>query len=186
MKKYTERDVYNHLYCKIFNTDVYELFPELGEFISEDYNAVTGFLEDFLIDLFDTSKPVVRPFVDERSTYVYRTFYGIDNFGISQSLVSIGKQVDLTGARVGQLIKSADIALINMIIGEYKVYKNNSDSSDILIEELNLSKGIYNKLKRRGINTLSEIDLSSLYGTVGFGDVTCDKISKSISRVRKK
>lgn len=185
MKKFTERDVYNHLYCKLFNTDVYEIFPELEDCIKEDYDAVTGFLEDFLIDLFDASKPVVKPFVDERSTYAYRSLYGIDNFGYSQSMVSVGQQLSLSGARIGQLIKAADIALINMIISEYKVYKNNKDFSDILIEELDLPRSIYNKLKRCGINTVSEIDLGYLKDlNIGFGEKTCSEIENGISRIR--
>lgn len=186
MKKFTERDVYNHLYCKIFNTDVYEVFPELEECLNEDYDTVTGFLEDFLIDLFDLSKPIVKPFVDERSTYAYRSLYGINNFGIEQSMVSIGKELSLTGTRIGQLIKAADIALINMIIYEYKAYKNDRNHSVVLIEELNLSRRVYNKLKRRGINTVSDIDINYLDRFEGFGEQTYSEIARGVARVKKK
>lgn len=188
MTKFTERDVYNHIYCKIFNTDVYEVFPELGDYIKEDYVAVTGFLEDFLIDLFDLSKTVVKPFLDERSTYAYRSFYGIGNFGLAQSKGYIGKQLSLTGERIGQLIKASDISLINMIIYEYKTYKNNNILSDeVLIEELNLSRDVYNKLKRQGINTVSEIDLDYLKDlNNGFGEKTCNAIEKGISRIKNR
>ncbi len=185
MKKYTEMDVYNHLYCKIFNTDVYEIFPELENCIKEDYIATTGFLEDFLIDLFDLSKPVVKPFIDERSTYAYRSFYGINNFGIAVPLTSIGEQVSLSGARIGQIIKAADIALINMIISEYKSYKNNQDVTNVPIEELGFSRKIYNKLKRCGVNTLNEIDFSYLRKLEGFGEKTLDDIGKGMVRLKK-
>ena len=184
MEKYTERDVYNHIYCKIFNTDVYEMFPELGEIIKENYFVVTGFLNDFLIDLFDLSKPVIKPFLDERATYAYRSLYGINNYGIGQSKADIGRQLSLTGVRVAQLISTTDVALINMIISKYKVYKDNLDASDVLIEELGLSREIYNKLKRRGIKTISEIDLDYLKVLNGFGEKTCTEIEKCMTRVR--
>lgn len=185
MKRFTERDVYNHIYLKIFNDDVYEMFPELGKYIKEDYNAVTGFLEDFIIDLFDDSKAVIKPFIDERSTYIYRSFYGINNFSIAQPLTSIGEQVSLTGTRVGQIIKGADLALVNMIISEYNVYKANQNGSDIPIEGLGFSKTIYNKLKRCGVNTLSEIDFDYLRNLEGFGEKTLDNIEKGMVRLKK-
>ena len=185
MNKYTESDVYNHIYCKIFNNDVYELFPELEEFIKEDYFVVTGFLDDFLIDLFDLSKPVISPFVDERATFVYRALYGINNYGLGLSKVDIGKQLSLTSTRVGQLIKASDLALINMIISRYKLYKKNLDDSDVLVEDLGLSRGVYNKLKRHGIKTVSEIDLNHLKEVNGFGEKTCSAIEKGIYRIKK-
>lgn len=185
MKKFTERDVYNHLYCKIFNTDVYETFPELEKCIEEDYDATTGFLEDFLIDLFDESKPVIKPFVDERSTYIYRSLYGINNFGYGRSMTSVGEQLFLTRTRIGQLVKAADIALINMIISEYRAYKNNRDYSDVLIEELQFPRRIYNKLKRLGINTVSDIDIDYLDRFQGFGDKTLEGIKEGIARIKK-
>ncbi len=185
MKKYTDIDVYNHLYCKIFNTDVYEVFPKLEQCIKEDYVAATGFLEDFLIDLFDLSKPVVKPFIDERSTYAYRSFYGINNFGFAVPLTLIGEQVSLSGARVGQIIKAADISLINMIISEYKSYKSNQDVTDVPIEELGFSRKLYNKLKRCGINTLNEIDFDYLERFEGFGDKTLNDIENGMVRLRK-
>lgn len=185
MEKFTERDVYNHLYCKIFNTDVYEVFPELEECLKRDYDAVTGFLEDFLIDLYDLSKPIVKPFVDERSTYAYRSLYGINNFGIAQSMTSIGEQLSLSRSRVRQIIRSTDIALINMIISEFKAYKNNQNS-DIMIEEVGLSKSIYNKLKRCGINNVSEIDFDSLQYLNGFGKKSCMEVARGVSRVKNK
>lgn len=186
MKKFTERDVYNHIYCKIFNTDIYEIFPELEKCLNEDYDAVTGFLEDFLIDLFDLSKPIVKPFLDERSTYAYRSLYGINNFGIGQSMASIGQQLSLSGARISQIIKYADIALINMIIYEYKAYKNNRNSSNVFIEELNLSRRVYNRLKRNGINTVSDIDFDYLNRFEGFGEQTYNEIARGMKRVKKK
>lgn len=186
MKKYTERDVYNSLYLKIFNTDVYEVFPELERCIKEDYNTVTGFLEDFLIDLFDLSKPVVKPFLDERSTYVYRTFYGIGNFGLGCSKADIGRQLSLTGERIGQIIRNTDIALINMIIYEYKAYKSNQEPAEIMIEELNLPRRVYNTLKRCGINTINDIDFDYLDRLQGFGDKSLMSLEEGITKVRKK
>lgn len=195
MTKYNERDVYNHLYIKIFNDEVYERFPDLGKYIKEDYFMVTGFLEDFLIDLYDDSKSVIRPFLDERTTYAYRMHYGIGNFGFSVSNSFIGKELSLTGERIGQLLSFADNSIINMIISEYKLYKDNKNNPDyvdirnatILIEELGLSREVYNKLKRQGINTVDEIDLDYLKSLHnGFGKRTCDAIDKGISRIRNK
>lgn len=186
MKKYTERDVYNHLYLKIFNTDIYEVFPELENCIKEDYNATTGFLEDFLIDLFDLSKPIVKPFLDERSTYLYRSFYGIGNFGLSQSKAEIGRKLSLAGERVGQIIKASDNALINMIIYEYKTYKHDQESTEIMLEELNLSRRVYNSLKRCGINTVNDINFDYLNTLPGFGDKSLAMIEESIVKVRKR
>ena len=185
MKRFTERNVYNHLYCKIFNTNVYELFPELGECINEDYFIVTGFLEDFLIDLFDLSKPIVKPFLDERSTYIYRSLYGIGNLGIAKSVSSLANELSLSRERIGQLVKYADTCLINMFITEYKYEKDRQSFDYICLEELNLPRRVYNALKRLGINSLSDIDLSTLKDQPGIGDSLYKVVEDTVIRVRK-
>ena len=117
MKKYNERDVYNHLYIKIFNEEIYEKFPDLGKYIKEDYFMVTGFLEDFLIDLYDDSKSVIRPFLDERTTYAYRMHYGIGNFGFSVSNSFINSKFDSISFFI-EIISSVSFfkAFISLII----------------------------------------------------------------------
>lgn len=175
----------DYLLSNIFNEDVYEVFPALEDCYDKDPVLMESIFMNFYTDLCDLSKDVVKPFLDEKATYMYRKVYGIYDDGFFQTKASVGKRYGITGTRIGQIIKSCDLRLVNSFIRDFKALSESEVISDVAIEELALSNGIYLKLKRLGFNYLSEIDTELLRDCEGFGDKTINKINEGISRVRK-
>ncbi len=180
-----EKELFKYLYSKIFNADNFEIYPGLQECFEENSLIIDNILYAFIASLYDLSNSVVRPFLDERSTYMYRKVFGILDKGEIQTLVSVGKEFDMTGVRVGQIIKNNNRILTNYIVREYQTIKNNNHSGTS-IEELGLSNSLYLRLKRQGITHMEEIDIVSLSNINGFGDRRCAEIKESIAKVREK
>lgn len=172
------------LFDKIFNTDNFEIFPKLGEYYKENPDLMESIFSSFLMELYDLSNSVVKAFVNERDTFIYRKVYGVFDNGYINSFSSVGREVNMTGVRIIQIIKYCNRNLINLFIDKYESIRNGSLGDRIFIEELGLPNIVYCKLKRIGINYLNEIDFESLQKVNGFGEKTFDKIKKSIVRVR--
>ena len=183
--KLTVEETFIYLYNKIFNDEVFEVFPKLKECYEDDPIVLDNLFADFIEELYDLSKPVVRPFLDERYTYAYRKTYGILDDGELQSKVSVGRTLNLTGSRINQFIKYNERLLVNMLINEYHDILDNVLSSKVSIEDLRLSNRVYNQLKRIGINYVSDINIDSLSNMSGFGEKTISEIEKGLVRVKK-
>ena len=185
MKRLNEEEINGYIFGKIFNDDNYEVFPQLKECFEDNPTVMDNIFYDFFIDLYDLSKPVVKPFSDEISTYIYRKAHGILDNGVLQTRTSIGREFNMTGTRIGQLIKLSNRSIINMLVVNYKSYKNDNLLDDIAIEELNLSNRVYLLLKRNGINFVSEINMEKIVNINSFGEKTCEEIERGMARVRK-
>ena len=184
-QSFNEEEIANYIFDSLFNEDVYEVFPGLEECYDNNSSVMEDIFMNFYKDLCDLSKSVVRPFLDERSTFIYRKVYGILDDGALQTKVSVGSSFNLTGIRVGQIVKSCNNMIVDYFIREYKNILSNRSCDDFPIESLGLSKRIYLKLKRLGINYVSEIDIDSLKDVKYFGEHTINDIDECISRVRK-
>ena len=184
MIKMNNEELADYLLDSIFNEDVYEIFPALEECYNNDPSLMENIFMEFYKKLCDLSKPIAKPLLDERFTYIYRKVHGLYDGGVFQSKSSIGKEFNITGVRIGQFIRYCNRVLVSAFIRDYNA-KVNGINQGVTIEELGLSIDLYLKLKRLGIDYLSEIDLDSLKDYRGFGDRTIEKINDSISRVRK-
>lgn len=185
MNKLSENEIRSYIFGKIFNDNNYEVFPQLKECFDDDPVAIDNIFDEFITDLYDLSKPVVRPFLDERLTYIYRKTYGILDNGSLQTKVSVGKEFDMTGERVGQLIKIANRNIINMLVVDYNSYKNGVSFKEIPIDQLGVSTRVYFLLKRNGINFVSDINMEKLVNINSFGEKACEEIERGLVRVRK-
>lgn len=184
-QNFEENELANYIFDSLFNEDTYEIFPDLEDCYDDNPSAMVSIFMNFYEELCDISKPIAKPLLNERSTYIYRKVYGLYNDGFFQSRHSVGEELDLTGARVGQLVKQCNLVLINSFIRDYYSRLKDSVTDDVPIEELGFTQGVYLKLKRLGINYLNEIDIDSLSETKSFGEKTIAVIANSVSRVRK-
>ena len=104
------------LFDKIFNTDNFEIFPKLGEYYKENPDLMESIFSSFLMELYDLSNSVVKAFVNERDTFIYRKVYGVFDNGYINSFSSVGREVNMTGVRIIQIIKYCNRNLINLFI----------------------------------------------------------------------
>ena len=184
MNRLNEDELYAYIFGKIFNDDNYEVFPDLKECFDDNPTVMDNIFYDFINDLYDLSKHIVRPFLDERSTYIYRKVHGILDDGILQTKNSVGKELNITSTRVNQLIRLSNRNIINMLILKYNSYKNGDLLDNIPIEELGLSNRVYSFLKRNDIDFLKDINIEELMELNKFGKKSRAEVEKCITRVK--
>lgn len=168
-----------------------------AKIFGENYKENMNFLQDAnikdLVDkLFDLNSKTI-PLLDARTTYILRRKYGILDCKKGLSFRNIGDEFNITRQAIEQIMKNAEICLINYV-KFYRKFKAQKPSSLVLskrylelkdqnLSEINLSRRLLIVYFQLGITTTKELLSYTKYDLKKM-EISAQRISETENKLK--